>query len=88
MEVRDASTKRTERVLFETDRHVIVGDMTLPPEGYQARLSDSMNRSDVSFIPLIDVEIHPIGGGDTERLNFVVISKAHVRMAQPIEDDV
>jgi Family of unknown function (DUF6812) len=88
MEARETSIGRTERVLFETDRHVIVGDMTLPPEGYQARLSDSMNRSDVSFVPLIDVEIHPIGGGDTERLNFVVISKAHIRMAQPIEDDV
>ncbi len=78
--------RRVERVRFETDRHVIVGDVTLPPEGYQSRFSDSMNRPDVAFIPVVDVEITPIDGGEPVRRNFVVIGKEHVRIAFPIEE--
>ncbi|HET7574228.1 MAG TPA: hypothetical protein VFJ99_03845, partial [Solirubrobacterales bacterium] len=65
-----ASPRRRERVVFETDRHMIVGDITLPPEGYQSRFSDAVNRGDVAFIPLLDVEISPLGGGMTERHGF------------------
>jgi Family of unknown function (DUF6812) len=78
------STMRTERVLFETDRHVIVGDITLPPEGYQSRFSDAINRGDVAFIPIINVEITPAGGGDAERHDFIVLAKSYVRLAYPI----
>ncbi len=31
---------RVERAVFETDRQLIVGDVTLPPEGYKSRFSD------------------------------------------------
>jgi len=71
--------------MFETDRHVVVGDVTLPPEGYQSRFSDAINRGDVSFIPLTDVEITPLDGGETVRREFVVLGKAHVKIAFPIE---
>ena len=53
---------------FETDRQRIVGDVTLPPEGYQSRFSDSLNRPEVAFIPLVNVEISSLMGGDVERL--------------------
>lgn len=76
--------RRRERVLFETDRHLIVGDMTLPAEGYQARLSDAINRADVGFIPLIDVEVAPLGGGEVVRHDFLILAKAHVRLAHPV----
>jgi len=36
-EQQDYSQRRTERAAFETDRLLIVGDVTLPPEGYQSR---------------------------------------------------
>jgi hypothetical protein len=78
--------RRVERVQFETDRHVIVGNVTLPPEGYQSRFSDSMNRPDVAFIPVVDAEITPIEGGTPARHAFVVIGKEHVRMAFPLEE--
>ena len=42
----------------------IVGNVTLPPGGYQSRLSDSLNRPDISFIPMVDVEICPLDGGE------------------------
>jgi hypothetical protein len=77
--------RRVERVQFETDRQRIVGDVTLPPEGYQSRFSDSLNRPDVTFIPVVNVEISSIMGGDIERRPFVVICKSHVRIAFPVD---
>jgi hypothetical protein len=76
--------RRVERVQFETDRHRIVGDVTLPPEGYQSRFSDSLNRPDVTFIPIVNAEISSLMGGDVERLSFMVVSKSHVRVAFPL----
>jgi hypothetical protein len=77
--------RRVERVQFETDRQRIVGDVTLPPEGYQSRFSDSLNRPDVTFIPVVNVEISSIMGGDIERRPFVVVCKSHVRIAFPVD---
>lgn len=85
MEAKHGSPRRRERVVFETDSHVVVGDVTLPPEGYQSRFSDAVNRGDVAFIPLVNVEISPQGGGVAETRPFIVLSKAHVRFAYPLE---
>ena len=76
--------RRVERVQFETDRHRIIGDVTLPPEGYQSRFSDSLNRPDVTFIPVVNAEVSSIMGGDVERYPFLVVSKDHVRVAFPL----
>lgn len=73
--------------MFETDRHVVVGDVTLPPEGYQSRFSDAVNREDVGFLPLVDAEITPHGGGETVRRPFIVLSKSHIRFAYPLEGE-
>jgi hypothetical protein len=86
MEGQPGSPRRRERVAFETDRHSVVGDVTLPPEGYQSRFSDAVNRADVAFIPLLNVEITPLGGGVTERRDFIVLAKNHIRLAYPLED--
>jgi len=72
-------------VQFETDRQRIVGDVTLPPEGYQSRFSDSLNRVDVVFIPLVNAEVSSLMGGDVEHLPFMVVCKSHVRVAFPID---
>jgi hypothetical protein len=77
--------RRVERVQFETDRQRIVGDVTLPPEGYQSRFSDSLNRVDVTFIPLVNAEVSSLMGGDVEALPFLVVSKSHVRVAFPVD---
>jgi len=86
METGENIERRVERVQFETDRHRIVGNVTLPPEGYQSRFSDSLNRGDVRFIPVVDAEISPIDGGEAVRRDFVVVGKAHVRIAFPLEE--
>ena len=77
--------RRVERVLFETDRQRIVGDVTLPSEGYQSRFSDSLNRPDVTFIPLVNAEVSSLVGGDVEHFPFMVICKSHVRIAHPLD---
>lgn len=77
--------RRVERVQFETDRQRIVGDVTLPPEGYKSRFSDSLNRVDVVFIPLVNAEVSSLMGGDVEMRPFMVVSKSHVRVAYPVD---
>jgi len=72
--------------VFETDRHLVVGDVTLPPEGYQSRFSDAINRADVAFIPLLEVEISPLDGGETRRHDFIVLAKDHIKLAYPLDE--
>jgi hypothetical protein len=87
MEAADQIKRRVERVQLETDRHTIVGNVTLPPgEGYQSRFSDSLNRPNLSFIPMVEVEIWPLEGGEAVRRDFVIVNKEHVRVAVPIEE--
>lgn len=78
-----SSPRRSERVVFETDHHLVTGDVTLPPDGYQSRFSDAVNRVDVGFVPLVDAEIAPLDGGESVHRPFLLLSKAHVRMAYP-----
>jgi hypothetical protein len=85
MQVLPGGPRRRERVVFETDRHMVFGDVTLPPEGYQSRFSDAINRGDIAFIPLVNVEIEPLDGGEVRKHDFVVLSKAQVRMAYPLD---
>jgi hypothetical protein len=77
---------RTERVVVETERHRIVGDVTLPREGYRSRLSEYLNHGDIDFIPLVDVELTPLEGGAPERRSFVAVARSHVQLAFPYED--
>jgi hypothetical protein len=86
MEGHPGSPRRRERVVFETDRHLVVGNVTLPPEGYQSRFSDAVNRADVAFIPLLEVEITPLAGGEAVRRPFIVLAKEHIRLAYPVDD--
>jgi hypothetical protein len=82
----DYIERRVERVQFETDRHRIVGNVTLPPEGYQSRFSVSLKRPDVEFIPVVNVEITPLDGGETVHREFCVVGKEHIRIAFPLEE--
>jgi hypothetical protein len=78
---------RIERVVLETDRHRIVGDVTLPREGYRSRLSDFLNRGDLDFIPVINAELSPLNGGAPETRSFIAVARTHVQLAFPLEQD-
>jgi hypothetical protein len=83
-EQQDYSHPRTERAAFETDRLLVVGDVTLPPEGYQSRFSDSLNRAEVEFVSLTNCEITSLADGTTRGQDFVMLSKRHIRVAYPV----
>jgi hypothetical protein len=53
---------RVERIVLETDRHRIIGDLTMPREGYRSRLSDYLNRGEMAFIALANAVVTPIDG--------------------------
>ncbi|MBA3864811.1 MAG: hypothetical protein H0X42_00440 [Solirubrobacterales bacterium] len=80
----ESGERRVERAAFETDRQLIVGDVTLPPAGYQSRFSDSLNRVEVEFIALTNVEITSLVDGKVSIRPFTVMSKSHVRIAYPV----
>jgi hypothetical protein len=54
--------------VFETDRQLIAGDLTLPPAGYQSRFSDSLNRGEFEFVPLTNVDLTLLADGSKTKL--------------------
>jgi hypothetical protein len=80
----DQIERRVERAAFETDRHLVIGDVTLPPAGYQSRFSDSLNRDDLEFISLTNAEITRLADGKVSERPFVVVNKRHVRVSYPV----
>jgi hypothetical protein len=80
----DPNPRRVERAAFETDRLIVVGNVTLPPEGYQSRFSDSLNRNDVEFLSLTDCDVTSLADGRTTRQEFLMLSKRHIQVAYPV----
>ncbi len=77
---------RVQRVVIETTRFRIVGDVSLPTEGFRTRLSDVLNRQDTGFISLVNVELSPIGGGDGGTQPFVAVARNQIQLAYELED--
>ncbi len=76
---------RTERIVLETERHRIVGDITLPKEGFRSRVSDYLNRGEVVFIPLVNVTVTPHDGGEEIKRDFVAVGRPHIQVAYPAD---
>jgi hypothetical protein len=77
----EPTSHRIECAVFETDRQLIVGSVTLPSEGYQARFSDHLNRRNFGFVPLTNVEVTCLKTGRVTERQFLVVDKADVRIA-------
>ncbi len=78
---------RNERVVIETDRYRIVGDLTLPRTGYRSRMTDFLNASERDFIALTDVILEPIDESEGKvRREFMAISRRHIVVVMPEED--
>jgi hypothetical protein len=75
---------RVQRVVLETARYRIVGDLTLPTEGFRTRLSDVLNRQDTGFIPLVNAELTPVNGAKAESRPFVAVARNHVQVAHEL----
>ena len=81
----DAEIRR-ERVVLETERYTIVGDVTLPAEGFHSRLSDLLNREGVEFIPLIDATVSDRNGEPSVQRPFIAVAREHVQLAYEAQD--
>lgn len=79
---------RTQRVVIETEQHQIVGDVTLPREGYLSRFSDFLNQSEVTFIAVTNVTITkrlPSGVTETHDVPFIAVGVSHIELTYPEE---
>jgi hypothetical protein len=72
---------RRERIALETERYRIVGDVTLPAEGFHSRLSDLLNREGVQFIPLVNALISGRDGEPPIERPFIAVARDHVQIA-------
>ena len=77
---------RNERVLLETDRHRIRGEVTLAREGYRSRISDMLNASERDFIALTNVTIDPLDGGPQLACEFLALARSKIVFALPLTD--
>lgn len=76
-----------KRIVAETGRYRVTGFLRLPPDGYRSRLSDYLNAPDRAFLPLTDVELMPLDGGDTQQHQFLALSLQHIVFALPLDDE-
>jgi hypothetical protein len=79
-EVRNMDNRR-ERVRVETERHRIVGFLTLARDGYRSRVSDVLNAPERDFLTLTDVSVQPLAGGEAEQFPYLTIARRHIVFA-------
>ncbi len=78
---------RKQKVVVETDRYRVSGDVTLPSDGYRSRLSDHVNRNDVTFFTIQDAVLTPLDGKEGWRADVVMLASAHIRLIVPAADE-
>jgi hypothetical protein len=75
---------RHQRVVVETDRYRVEGNITLPQEGYRSRLSDYLNRQDQEFLILVDAELIALdGSGRDWNSSVLMLARRHIRLVVP-----
>ena len=80
-------TNRVERIVLETEDHRIVGDLSLPKDGYLSRLSDYLNRDELIFVPLTNAVVMPRdGSGQGEDREFLAVGRVHIHLAYPEQE--
>ena len=80
------SEHRRQRVVLETSRHRIAGEVILPAEGVRTRLSDLLNREGIAFIAVVDAEVTGHDGSGPVHHDFIAVAREHVQIAYEGED--
>ena len=70
-----------ERIVLETDRYRIVGEVTLPAEGFHSRVSDLLNRKGITFISVSNATVSSLNGGGTQERAFIAVARDHIQVA-------
>jgi hypothetical protein len=75
---------KRKRVVVETDRYRVEGDITLPQEGYRNSLTDYINRNDQEFLYLVNVELVALdGSGRDWNTPVLMLARRHIRLIVP-----
>ncbi len=78
---------RRERVVVETDRYRVEGELTLPREGYRSRLSDHINRRDQEFFTILDASLVSLdGSGRDWEAPVLMLARRHIRLIVPASE--
>jgi hypothetical protein len=78
---------RQERVVVETERYRIEGNLTLPREGYRSRLSDHLNRRDQEFFTLLEARLVRLDGtGQEWTAPVLMLARRHIRLIVPVSE--
>lgn len=72
---------RRERIVLETERQRVVGDVILPAEGFRTRLSDLLNSEGLKFVSLINATITDHDTGESVSRDFIAVARDHVQVA-------
>ena len=72
---------RRQRVVIETDRLRIAGEVALPTEGIRTRLSDLLNREGLSFIAVVNARITNHEGKMAVERPFIAVAREHIQIA-------
>jgi Family of unknown function (DUF6812) len=75
------SDTRRQRVVVETERQRIVGEVILPAEGFRTRLSDLLNSEGLRFVSLINATVTDHATGDAIPREFIAVARDHVQVA-------
>jgi hypothetical protein len=79
---------RRQRILLETGRHRIRGTVHLSPDGYRSRITDLLNATEREFLPLTDVTVEPLDGGEgTQSHGFMAVQRSHVVFVVPLDPE-
>lgn len=88
MDVGSAEGRKRERVVVETSRYRITGEIMLPPEGYKSRLSDHLNESDREFLIVLDARLTPFGDHEAAfRVNVLMVLRHRVDIIFPADEE-
>ena len=77
---------RRERIRIETERHRIVGELTLARDGYRSRVSDVLNAPERDFLTLTEVTVEPLAGGPVELYPYLTLARRHIVFAVAASD--
>lgn len=83
----DGMDHRRERIRVETERHRIVGELTLARDGYRSRVSDVLNAPERDFLTLTEVSVEPLSGGPVELHPYLTLARRHIVFAVAAPED-
>ena len=79
--------RKRERVVLETGRHRIEGEVLLPPEGYKSRLSDHLNEPERDFLIVLNAVLTPFDNPDgAYRSGVVMLQRRRIDVVLPADE--